>query len=242
MPRAAKLFSPETIEPYRISRTGLELFHNCPRCFYFEKRLGKKRPAGFPFNLNSAVDKLLKREFDHYRAQELPHPLMVSAGIDAVPYIHAELENWRNNFKGVQYLHEPSNFLICGAVDDLWQSAAGDLIVVDYKATAKAAAITELNAEWHQAYKRQLEIYQWLLRRNGHRVSKRAYWVYANGNSDAESFNETLRFRMTVIPYQAEDSWVEPHILGAKACLTLDAPPSAATDCEWCQFAEARSI
>ena len=39
-------------------------------------------------------------------------------------------------------------------------------MVVDYKATAKQRDVT-LDADWQIAYKRQMEIYQWLLRANG---------------------------------------------------------------------------
>lgn len=219
MPRGRTLFDPASKKPYRISRSGLELFHDCPRCFYYDKRLGLSRPAGFPFNLNSAVDALLKREFDAYRDKQKPHPLMEQAGVKAVPFAHPDLEKWRTNFTGVQALHAPTNFLITGAVDDLWENSRGELIVVDYKATAKAAEITALNEEWHSGYKRQIEIYQWLLRQNGFKVSPTAYWVYANGNAAAERFDETLRFRMTVIPYEGSDDWVEQHITAAKQCL-----------------------
>ncbi|MFM8985803.1 MAG: PD-(D/E)XK nuclease family protein [Planctomycetia bacterium] len=241
MPRARSLFDPASTKPYRISRSGLELFHDCPRCFYYDKRLGHSRPPGFPFNLNSAVDALLKREFDGFRRLRKPHPLMQKAGIDAVPFAHPDLEKWRTNFTGVQALHRPTNMLVTGAVDDLWENPAGELIVVDYKATAKAAEITELNEDWHAGYKRQIEIYQGLLRQNGFKVSPTAYWVYANGDAGAERFDKTLRFRMTVIPYEGSDHWVDDHIAAAKKCLTRTTPPPAADDCEYCEFASRRA-
>jgi len=240
MPRSRNLFDPESTKPYKISRSGLELFHDCPRCFYFDKRLGLPRPPGFPFNLNSAVDALLKREFDTFRRQRQPHPLMEKAGIDAIPFAHPELEKWRTNFTGVQALHKTTNMLVTGAVDDLWENARGELIVVDYKSTAKAAEITELNEEWHAGYKRQIEIYQWLLRQNGFKVSPRAYWVYANGDAAADQFDQTLRFRMTVIAYDGRDDWVEPHIMAARECLLNDTPPAPATKCPHCSFATER--
>jgi ATP-dependent exoDNAse (exonuclease V) beta subunit len=58
--------------------------------------------------------------------------------IDAIPFAHPELEKWRTNFTGVQALHKPTNMLVTGAVDDLWENARGELIVVDYKSTLKA--------------------------------------------------------------------------------------------------------
>lgn len=241
MARTRNLFRPDSATPFKISRSGLELFADCPRCFYFDKRLGLPRPPGFPFNLNSAVDRLLKREFDDYRERGLPHPLMTRAGIDAIPFAHRELEHWRANFTGIRFVHEPSGFHVYGAVDDLWKDRQGLLIVVDYKATSKAAEITRLNEDWHRGYKRQLEIYQWLLRRNGFQVSPTAYWVYANGDSTAERFDQTLRFRMTVIPYTGSDDWVEPHIMAARACLMEASPPAAADDCDYCGFAADRA-
>ena len=241
MPRRRNLFDPQATQPYKISRSGLELFRECPRCFYFDKRLGLPRPKGLPFTLNNAVDALLKKEFDIYRRERKPHPLMQEAGIDAVPFSHPDLDVWRDNFKGVQVVHGPSNLLVTGAVDDLWKTPGGELIVIDYKATSKDGDVTELNAEWHGRFKRQIEIYQWLLRGKGFAVSPTAYWVYANGDAGAERFDQTLHFRMTVIPYAASDAWVEDCVMEAKACLMQATPPPPADDCAHCRFAAGRS-
>jgi len=230
-------YDPASGKPFKLSRSGLELLHDCPRCFYLDKRLGIGRPGGFPFNINSAVDTLLKREFDFHRDRGEPHPLMTEFGVDAIPFAHADLSTWRHNFTGVRHLHEPTGFLVSGAVDDVWVNPSGELIVVDYKATAKKAYITSLDAEWHGSYKRQFEVYQWLLRRNGFRVSDRAYWVYANGDTTADRFDRVVRFRMTVIPYDGDDSWVDSRVIHAKECLDADAPPPAAEACQWCGFA-----
>lgn len=241
MPRPRPRFDPRSTARFAISRSGLELFAECPRCFYFERRLGCSRPPSLPFTLNNAVDSLLKREFDSYRAKGEPHPLMIAAGIDAVPCSHPDIENWRDINQGIRFLHEPTRLEVFGAVDDVWRNPAGELIVVDYKATAKAAEVRELNEDWHVTYKRQIEIYQWLFRRNGFQVSPTAYWVYANGDASAERFDQTLRFRMTVIPYIGSDDWVERLIRAAHACLMGTAPPPPARDCEYCGFVDKRA-
>ena len=116
---------------WRLSRSKIGLFQECPRCFYLDNKLGLKRPPGYPFNLNTAVDALLKREFDAHRANGEQHPLQKQYGVDARPAAHEELNKWRENFTGVQYLHKPTNLLITGAIDDLWQSSKGEYIVVD---------------------------------------------------------------------------------------------------------------
>jgi hypothetical protein len=162
--RSRNLYQPgPNNKPFRLSRSKLELYVECPRCFYLDRRLGIGRPPGFPFNLNSAVDTLLKQEFDQYRIKGEPHPLIANNKIDAIPALHNNLDQWRENFKGIEYLHKPTNLLVCGAIDDLWQNSKGEYIVVDYKSTSKNERITNINNDWQQSYKRQMEIYQWLL-------------------------------------------------------------------------------
>jgi RecB family exonuclease len=148
----AKLYHPDSATPFALSRSKVELFMDCPRCFYLDRRLGIARPAGFPFNLNSAVDALLKREFDRYRAEGVAHPMMTGGGIRAVPHAHTELDNWRNNFRGVRSIHAGTNLELFGAIDDLWRDLdSGELMVVDYKATSKSTEVT-LDAPWQDGY------------------------------------------------------------------------------------------
>ncbi|HLA25997.1 MAG TPA: PD-(D/E)XK nuclease family protein, partial [Patescibacteria group bacterium] len=129
-------------------------------------------------------------------------------GVDAQPIPHKDLDKWRTNFTGVQFFHEPTNFLITGAIDDLWQNSQGEYIVVDYKATSKSEKITELNKDWQIGYKRQMEIYQWLLRQNGYKVSDTGYFVYCNGQTDRKAFDAKLEFDVTLISYTGSDDWV----------------------------------
>lgn len=232
-----RLFDPDIRAPFPLSRTKVELFLECPRCFYLDRRLGIGRPAGFPFNLNSAVDTLLKKEFDAYRAEGRPHPLMTGAGLNAVPHAHPQLDAWRANFKGVRAVHEASGLELFGAIDDLWRDlGTNELIVADYKATSKDAEVT-LDAEWQDGYKRQMEFYQWLLRRQGLSVAKRGWFVYANGRKDLERFDNRLEFRMKLIPYEGDDAWVEGTLIRIRENLHAPQPPGPNSNCEYCAFA-----
>lgn len=234
--RSRNIFNPNSSEPFKLSRSKLEFFLECPRCFYIDRRLGIGRPSGPPFTLNSAVDTLLKKEFDMHRARGSKHPLMEAYDIDAIPFSHEMIGEWRENFKGVQYLHRPTNFVITGAVDDVWINPQKELMVVDYKATSTRSEIT-LDTEYRQAYKRQMEIYQWLLRQNGFAVSDTGYFVYANGNTDKRAFDGKLEFDVQIIPYIGSDAWVEQTILDAKKCL-MGALPSKKNNCEYCIYRE----
>lgn len=237
--RARYLFDPTTRAPYTLSRSKIDAYLNCPRCFYFDQRLGVGQPPGFPFNLNSAVDTLLKREFDIHRAKGTPHPLMKEYGLDAVPFPHAELDAWRDAMKrGISFHHEPSNLILRGGIDDVWKGADGKLIIVDYKATSKDGEVS-LDAEWQIGYKRQMEVYQWLFRKNGFDVSKTGFFVYCNGDADKAAFDAKLEFDIKLIPYDGDDSWVENALVGAKKCLMSPSVPESGEDCDFCKYREA---
>lgn len=236
----AKLFTTTSDAPFKLSRSKLDLFRECPRCFYLDRRIGIGRPKGPPFTLNSAVDKLLKAEFDIHRAGDTQHPLQATYKINSKPVAHELLHKWRENFHGIQYLHEPTNFLLFGAIDDLWINQNGEHEVVDYKATAKAEPITELgNAPWHDQYRRQMEFYQWLLRQNGLKVSDTGYFVYVTGNPNAPSFDAKLEFTLKLIPYTGSDSWVEGVVTAAHKTLQGELPAPTPT-CEYCGYVQAR--
>ena len=234
--RVKGLYDPASAEPFKLSRSKIDLFLSCPRCFYYDRKLGVGRPPGFPFALNSAVDHLLKLEFDIHRINGTKHPLIEKYGVDARPVAHDDLDKWRHNFTGIQYLHKPSNLLIFGAIDDLWQNSKGEYIVVDYKATSKNEDITELNKDWQDGYKRQMEVYQWLLRQNGYKVSSTGYFVYCNGQTDRKAFDGKLEFDITLIPYTGNDGWVEKTIVEAHKCLNSGKIPDADPDCDYCNY------
>lgn len=224
---------------WKLSRSKIGDFQECPRCFYINNKLGTKRPSGPPFLINSAVDNQLKNEFDFYRARGLQHPMQIGNNIDARPAVHKQLDQWRENFKGVQYLHIPTGILLMGAIDDLWINSKEEYIVVDYKATAKDAPVVKLEGKWHEGYKRQLEFYQWLVRKNGLRVSDTAYIVYCTGKFNQERFDGKIEFNIHVIEHIGDDSWVDPIIEDIKKCLEGGDIPEYGSECEYCQYREA---
>ena len=237
--KTRNLFSPTTSEPYRVSRSGIDLFLQCARCFYLDKRLGTARPPGFPFNLNSAVDELLKREFDIHRAQGTPHRIMREHGVDAVPFADDRMDEWREaRTAGTRFLHAETNLLVTGGVDDIWVNPQGALHIVDYKATAKDGEIS-LDAPWQIGYKRQVEVYQWLFRRNGFSVDPVAFFVYCNGRKNAPAFDFKLEFDVKVIPYTGDDAWVDGTLRDVKSCLMSETLPDAADDCDYCGYRQA---
>lgn len=241
-------YQPGQTEPFKLSRSKIELFMQCPRCFWLDVRLKITRPSGPPFNINKTIDELFKKEFDVHRAAGTPHPIMTTNKLTGiVPFAHTDLDKWRYNFTGVVALHQPTNLHIFGAVDDVWIDEKGDLMVVDYKATSKAKEVN-IDSDWQIMYKRQMEVYQWLLRQNGFTVSDTGYFVYTNARMDVEGFGDRLEFDTKLIPYTGNDDWVEKTLLEMKKAMDDDGMPPVGhevmdptKDCEYCMYAKART-
>jgi hypothetical protein len=242
--RAGSTFDPTSPEPFKVSRSKIDLFCECPRCAYLDMRLGVKRVSGPSFTLNNAVDELFKREFDVHRAAATTHPLMKAYGLDAVPFADDRMDEWRDALRrGIKYHHEPTNLILRGGIDDVWCTPDGELIIVDYKATSKKVGPSSED-DLYDSYKRQMEIYQWLFRMNGFKVSPTGYFVYANGKADKEAFDAKLEFDIELIPYTGRDTWVEGTVIELKKMLMSEEIPAIGTafgggPCDYCTYREA---
>ncbi|NGX51909.1 MAG: hypothetical protein KR126chlam5_00198 [Candidatus Anoxychlamydiales bacterium] len=243
------LFNTNSLEPFPLSRSKIDLFLKCPRCFYLDRKIGISQPSGPQFSLNMAVDALLKKEFDIHRKNKTLHPFQMKNNIDAIPFDHSDIERWRFNKQGIRYLHEKTNFEIFGAIDDVWMLPNGELIIVDYKAKAskddpstflipktKKNGKIDVQELYKIGYKRQIEIYQWLFRKNGFKVSNTSYFIFANAQKDKDGFYDKLDFKKHLIAYEGNDDWVEATLIAIHKCLSKDTLPEASEDCEYCKY------
>ena len=234
--RSRNIYTPNQEKPFKLSRSKVELYMSCQRCFYIDRRLGVGHPPGFPFNINSAVDELLKKEFDKFRIEKKPHPYMLETGKNLIPYQHQDLDDWRANFKGVQYTDTNLNLTFTGAVDDVWYDLdSEELVVVDYKATSKNSEVS-IDEDWQDGYRRQIDFYQWLLRRNGFKVSNESYFVYCNGDKSKPSFSNKVEFRVSILKYIGDDSWVDEVLYNIKELLDQNEIPNYENSCSYCEY------
>lgn len=237
-PREGNLYNPNQKWPFRLSRTKIDLFLECPRCFYLDRKLGLGRPSSPGFALNLAVDALLKKEFDLLRENGQKHALMEKCGIGAVPLKHPDLPIWRDDvhkYIGALTYHQSTNLEITGIIDDVWTNPQGEFIIVDYKATSTSKEIS-LEDEYKQDFKKQLEVYQWIFRQMGFKVCPVGYFVFANAGRNRPKFDARLEFELQIIEHRGDDSWVEPTIFAMKKCLDSDQIPDPDPDCEFCLY------
>jgi CRISPR/Cas system-associated exonuclease Cas4 (RecB family) len=227
-------------QKWKLSRSKIDLFIECPRCFYIDNKLGTKRPNFPPFTLNNAVDELLKREFDYYRERKEPHPLMKEHNIDAIPFSHKNLDVWRDAFAGITFHHPSLDLTVSGGIDDVWITPSGSLIVADYKATSKESSIHAISdSGWEDQYVRQLAIYQWLFRMNEFDVDDSAYFIYCNAKKQESSFDAVLNFEISFIQCTPATNWIEETLKDIKNVLESSMYPAANKNCEYCLYREA---
>jgi len=225
---------------FALSRSALDQHIKCPRCFYMERKLKLKAHRMVPLTLAVAVDALLKNEFDAVRESGQSHPIWEREGLNVRAFQHDMMDTWRSNFKGVRITDPATGIEVYGAVDDIWQNQdTKELHVVDYKSTSKQDEPT-IEGGFGDSYKRQMEIYQWLLRQSGHKVSNEGYFLYVNGRKDRLFYNPegdgTMSFNTTLIKYVGDDSWVGPAVDAALGCYGGDELPAASNGCDSCTY------
>ncbi len=246
MPKFYNPISPSKVynpyQDFRLSRSKIENYIRCQKCFFLENKIGLKQIPMIPFNLNIAVDELLKKEFDWHRKNQELHPLIDQYGLNFVPFDHPQIDVWRNSLSaGISYKDPKTNFIVFGGVDDVWQDPeSSKIVIVDYKATSKAGRIEKLSSEWHAGYKRQLEIYAWLFDKNGFDIYPDGYFVYCNANKDKEAFDGVLEFDLTLIPHKLDFSWVDGKVQDIYDLLNSSEIPNSNSECEYCAYFDAR--
>lgn len=219
----------------KLSRSRLENLYKCRLCGYLEIRYEIKAPS-IPFTLNIAVDELLKKDFDKFRETgEIP-PVIARLGKEFVPFQHPQLENWRDFRNGAQRTDQDTGITVYGAIDDLWATKDGEVVVLDYKATAKASPVRELgDLPYHDGYRRQLDIYGWLLEGQGLKVSASSFLFYVTARKSADGFMGRLEFDPTLIEHKIDTSWISPFLKEANEILAGGFPASS-PDCRVCEY------
>tara|TARA_B100002003_G_C14033873_1_gene498285 strand:- start:20 stop:835 length:816 start_codon:yes stop_codon:yes gene_type:complete len=246
MTRHRGTYKPDHTEPYELGRSQIEHFKKCPACYWLKRVKGVKFPGMPGFLLNTATDTLLKKDFDVYREKGQPHPFMKRHGLGhLVPYNHKDFDLWTKALQlGLRTFHNASGFIVGGGLDDVWHNPATDEIhIVDYKSTATkrnkdltALETITLEGAYKSGYKRQLEIYQWIMRQNGFNVSDIGYFLFVNGDQhfadgmlEKDKDKANMSFEVQLIEHKGDDNWVERKILDLKECLVSPNCPDHST-------------
>ncbi|MBU4274766.1 PD-(D/E)XK nuclease family protein [Patescibacteria group bacterium] len=214
----------------QLSPNSLNLYLECPHCFWLEKKMGIRRPPPYPYALNSAVDVLLKQEFDTYREKGELHPLLIESNIPAKLFSNQNLLNqWRSNFSGIRYYDPEIGATLFGAVDDVLEFPDGKLAPLDYKSTGSKVA------KVYDRFQIQMDIYTYLLEKNGFQTPRKGYLAFYVVDK-SNGFINRLPFRKELHVIDTNPDDVRDLFKEAVAVLMKDAPPPHSQDCKFANW------
>lgn len=209
---------------YKFSPSSLSLLKDCPRCFWLHFNKKFKRPAGIFPSLPSGMDKILKLHFDSFRGKGLP-PELDLKGVKLFEDAE-QLKLWRSNFKGIQWTDKEGN-LFRGAVDEMLIKGK-KLIVLDYK--TRGFPLKEDTAE---SYRNQLDIYNFLLRKNGFETEDYAYLLFYHPHEVMK--NGHICFNTDLVKMKVNVKNAEQIFKNAVKILKGNMPKPS-EGCEWCKW------
>ncbi|MFH1376091.1 MAG: PD-(D/E)XK nuclease family protein, partial [Candidatus Woesearchaeota archaeon] len=166
----------------KLSPSTLNLFKECHKCFYLQIIKNIKRPdTPFP-SLPNGMDKILKEHFDRFLDKNQLPPEIKEECKDCQLYNNKEkLSIWRSNFKGIQYTDKESGIILRGAVDNILKKG-NKLIVLDYKTRGYP-----LKEDTHTYYILQMDLYNFLLRKNNYETEDYTYLLFYYPNKVLET-------------------------------------------------------
>lgn len=150
---------------YKLSPSRMNLYAECPRCFYLRVNEKVERPSGpFP-SLPSGVDRELKDHFDRYREKGETPPEIEEAEIDAKLFSDKGFLEKARDWRSEPRWEDPATGAVLrGGVDDLLENDEG-LIVLDYKTRGYPPKGKNGAPDY---YERQVNLYNLILRENGY--------------------------------------------------------------------------
>lgn len=213
--------------PYKLSPSSLSLFKDCPRCFWLQLNKGERRPAGIFPSLPSGMDRVLKVHFDSFMKRGVLPPELQELNGSVKLFDNQELlDLWRNNFKGIRWQDANGNTLF-GAVDNLLVNGE-KLIVLDFKTRG-----FPLKEDTHNYYQDQMDIYNFLLRKNGYMTEDYTYLLFYHPEKVNEKGHVEFNTDLKKIPANPENG--EKLFKNALNCL-YGTEPEAEKECEYCKW------
>ena len=182
----------------------------------------------------NGMDKILKTHFDKFRDKgQLPPELCNDNSEeckDLELFDDAELlDEWRYYKKGIVWEDENGNILM-GAVDNILINKKNHkLIVLDYKTRG-----FPLKENTHEYYQNQLDIYNFLLRKNNYETEDYAFLLFyipKEVMSTGEVLFDTTLKKIKINTLNAE-------FLFNKAIKLLNSSSCPEERCQWCELVE----
>lgn len=210
----------------KLSPSSLNLFLECPRCFWLYVNKGIKRPSIPVATITTGLDKVIKEYFNLYRSKGVIPPILE----DKVPgkLIH----NFPNN-GWLEFTDKKQNAKLSGYLDECLDLGNNFYAALDHKTRGSKPENT------HKAHQFQMDAYTFLLEQNGFLTKKKAYLVYYIPRAVASG--KTIEFEVFVCEVKTEPERAKKIFYDAVSILR-ETIPTASSDCEFCRWTQTLNI
>ena len=230
-----KLYSNNSSRPFKLSRTKIDLFFECRRCFFLDQKLGIKRPHGTPLVLSNRIVDDFKKELNICRVEKNIHSKVKELNKNLIPLSHNKLEEWKNSFKGASFLDDSTNLLVFGIIDDIWW---------DRSTSKNHSVIIKSNSKKNQmgyeniwpGYWRQLSLYSYLLSKNLLPMSSTGILVFINTPTSMDQIENRKNVNISIFEKILDFGWIQPTIKEISKTLNKEIPPKSSKKCKYCNY------
>ncbi len=201
-----------------LSPHTLNIYRECPRCFYLHVHYNIQRPRGPMPSIASGLDSIIKKYFDFYRnLGQLP------------PFLENKIQGKLiKKLEKTYYYDINRKYCIFGRLDEAIALDDGTFVPLDHKTRASAPK------EVHQAYQLQMSVYTLLLRENDIKVSNFAYLVYYF--PEESKIHNGISFGFKIEKVETDPDGIKKYIEEAIKCLESDKLPPSGEKCEYCKW------
>ncbi|MBU0533395.1 MAG: hypothetical protein KJ887_01160 [Candidatus Omnitrophica bacterium] len=201
-----------------LSPSSLNIFRDCPRCFWLQLNCDIRRPRGAFPSIASGLDRVIKEYFDSYRQQGILPPLLKDE-IEGklIPKLPQKL--YFNDYT--------KNASLMGMLDECLILPGDIYVALDYKTRGS------LPTGVHPAYQLQMDMYTLLLEKNNYKAGDIAYLMYFVPSPG--TLHEGIPFNIKLM--EVKTSTKRALDMFHEGLDLLKAPmPDSSSACEYCNW------
>ncbi|MEK7630017.1 MAG: PD-(D/E)XK nuclease family protein [Patescibacteria group bacterium] len=211
----------------KISPSSLNLYRECPRCFWLQLNEGVKRPDHPSSTLPMGIDLTLKAYFDHWRKNGGVPPILKGKLPGKLLADQAQIAKFRS--RSFVWHDKETDAYFTGILDDALELPDGETVPLDNKTKGFPPL------QPHIAHVTQMSAYTLILRENGFKTKNLAYLIYWFMNHKSFDMEKPLNFNVIVEEVITEPDKVKQLFQDAVTCLHGELPVPS-TECGFCQY------
>lgn len=210
----------------KLSPTSLNLFLDCPRCFWLYVNKGIKRPSIPVATITTGLDRVIKEYFNLYRAKEILPPLLENK----VPGKLIRNLPKKGRFEFIEHKIDAT---LGGYLDDCLDLGDNFYAALDHKTRGSKPENT------HRAHQFQMDVYTFLLEQSGFPTRKIAYLIYYIPKAVASG--KTIEFEVIASQIKTDPERAKTVFYDAVSILKKSIP-SPHQDCDFCKWTATLNI